>query len=231
MLIAKAVSGSRLHGTYSEESDYDYRGVFFAPVNQILGSYKRIPFVKEAEHDTVLWELQFFMQMCSQNTSNAMDVLYTPDNFLVHSTPFWDMVQRSKGVFVSQRYILETLRHKRAAVRELKRYESLILTDAHRRERIFKNCSHVIRLLVQCKTLIETGGYNPSFSTYIQTIKNVKNSRCTVAEVRNLLEEFDLILPNYKSLPREVNLAEVNKLTEILTRRYINDFSSYPDLQ
>ena len=49
MLIAKAVSGSRLHGTYSEESDYDYRGVFFAPVNQILGSYKRIPFVKEAE--------------------------------------------------------------------------------------------------------------------------------------------------------------------------------------
>ena len=39
-MILSTIVGSRLHGTHNEDSDYDYRGVFIAPLSDILSPFK-----------------------------------------------------------------------------------------------------------------------------------------------------------------------------------------------
>ena len=75
--ILSVVVGSRLHGTYSEASDYDYRGVFLAPIEDILSPFREVKETSWIEGDTddTCYELMHFCKMASQGNPSALEVL------------------------------------------------------------------------------------------------------------------------------------------------------------
>ena len=75
--ILSVIVGSRLHGTATPESDYDYRGVFVVPIEDILSPFrtsKENSWV-EGETDNTSYELRHFCKMCTQGNPSALEVL------------------------------------------------------------------------------------------------------------------------------------------------------------
>lgn len=75
--ILSVIVGSRLHGTASPDSDYDYRGVFLAPIEDLLSPFRQPKETSWIEGDTddTSYELRHFAKMCSQGNPSALEVL------------------------------------------------------------------------------------------------------------------------------------------------------------
>jgi len=80
-MILSTIVGSRLHGTHNEDSDYDYRGVFLAPIEDILSPFRKTKETHwmEGEHkadvDDTAYELRKFCKMASQGNPSVLEIL------------------------------------------------------------------------------------------------------------------------------------------------------------
>ena len=77
--ILKVVVGSRLHGLNKPDSDYDYRGVFMHPVEDILSPFKKIKNTSwiEGDVDNTAYELREFCKMATQGNPSVTEILYS----------------------------------------------------------------------------------------------------------------------------------------------------------
>lgn len=75
--ILSTIVGSRLHGTFGPESDYDYRGVFMLPVEDLLSPFRTVKETSwiEGEEDNTSYELRHFCKMCTQGNPSSLEVL------------------------------------------------------------------------------------------------------------------------------------------------------------
>ncbi len=64
-IILKVLVGSRAHGLHTEESDYDWRGVFVVPTEEIFKVGAKIKDTNwiEGKEDNTTWEIGHFMNM------------------------------------------------------------------------------------------------------------------------------------------------------------------------
>lgn len=76
-MILSSIVGSRLHGTATPESDYDYRGVFLLPIEDILSPFRKPKENSwiEGEEDNTSYELRHFCKMCTQGNPSSLEVL------------------------------------------------------------------------------------------------------------------------------------------------------------
>lgn len=75
--ILSTIVGSRLHGTATPDSDYDYRGVFMNTIEDIISPFrspKEASWV-EGEMDNTSYELRHFCKMCTQGNPSCLEVL------------------------------------------------------------------------------------------------------------------------------------------------------------
>lgn len=90
MKLVEMLHGSRLYGTHSDASDYDYKGVALPSVSQILRG--QIPKIiektspKKAEDaknqpgdvEREIYSLHYFIDLCLQGQTVAIDMLHAP---------------------------------------------------------------------------------------------------------------------------------------------------------
>lgn len=86
--ILKTLVGSRAHGLHTEESDYDYRGIFVQPTSEILslrGTVQQTHWVegrKPEEAGTKLddtaWEIGHFLKLATQCNPTILEVFAAP---------------------------------------------------------------------------------------------------------------------------------------------------------
>lgn len=75
--ILKSLVGSRAHGLHTEESDYDYRGVYVLPTSEILSlgfKYSGTSWI-EGEVDDTSYEIGHFLQLCTKANPSVLEVL------------------------------------------------------------------------------------------------------------------------------------------------------------
>jgi predicted nucleotidyltransferase len=74
--ILKVLVGSRAHDLYTEDSDYDYRGVFIYPTREILALRppKDQTSWLEGKTDDTSWELHKFLVMACQCNPSVLEV-------------------------------------------------------------------------------------------------------------------------------------------------------------
>lgn len=75
-IILKVLVGSRAHNLHTEDSDFDYRGVFIVPTTDILAlgrNMKNTNWV-EGKVDATSWELGHFLDMATHCNPNILDV-------------------------------------------------------------------------------------------------------------------------------------------------------------
>lgn len=95
-LLLKVLVGSRAHGLATAESDYDYRGVYIVPTDELLklGASPKTTQWIEGEVDDTSWELGHFLKMATQCNPTILETFLAP---IVEHSPqhAWDL----RGLF------------------------------------------------------------------------------------------------------------------------------------
>lgn len=111
-LIVKTVAGSHLFGTATILSDRDYKGVFIPDAEDILlghGKDTRNSTTGSStsknskdDIDVELYSLTKFMKMVSDGDTSAIELLFTPKEMIIESTPEWDEIVRLREFLISK---------------------------------------------------------------------------------------------------------------------------------
>lgn len=100
-LIFKCLSGSRAYGTAIETSDWDYKGVYIQPKNDILGfKYKEQINVGK---DETYYEIKRFIQLLQTANPTVLEMLYTEP---MHTSSAWNILQENKHKFLTKKCLL-----------------------------------------------------------------------------------------------------------------------------
>jgi len=89
LILFECVSGSKAYGLDTAASDTDLKGVFYLPKDHFYGlSY--IAQVNNETNDEVYYELGRFVELLIKNNPNILELLATPEAFVLHKDPLMD---------------------------------------------------------------------------------------------------------------------------------------------
>lgn len=103
-LILKTLVGSQAHGLAGENSDFDYRGVFVVPTQEILklgGSMKHTSWLEGKDDDTS-WEVGHFLNLATHSNPTILETFLAPvvesDDFGIELRNLFPYIWSSKSV-------------------------------------------------------------------------------------------------------------------------------------
>lgn len=102
--ILKIIVGSQAHGLATPQSDYDYRGVFVVPTEEILkiGNKKKNTSWIEGKVDDTSWELEHFLMMATKSNPTILETFLAPVEYINEDgeelRALFDKVWSSRGV-------------------------------------------------------------------------------------------------------------------------------------
>lgn len=92
LILFEAIAGSKSFGLDTSSSDTDIKGVFYLPKDKFYG-LEYIPQVSNETNDIVYYELGRFVDLLLKNNPNILELLATPDEFVIYKHP---LMQRLK---------------------------------------------------------------------------------------------------------------------------------------
>ena len=101
LLLFETISGSRAYGTHKPTSDTDYRGVYYLPLDNVLG-YDYIEQVSDATNDAVYYEIGRFLQLLQSQNPNIIELFNMPEENILYKHPMFDMILQHKDKFISK---------------------------------------------------------------------------------------------------------------------------------
>lgn len=78
LILFEALGGSRAYGLDTPQSDWDTRGVFMAPLEQLFGVGGYQPQVQDETHNIVYYELGRLLELLGKNNPSALELLASP---------------------------------------------------------------------------------------------------------------------------------------------------------
>jgi len=112
-ILMKAIAGSHLFGLNTPSSDMDYKGVFIPSAEEILlGNYKDTRSQSTGDNDSrngkddidvELYSLRKFFKMLANGDTAALELLFTPEEFILEKDPLWDEIKKYKDRLISSR--------------------------------------------------------------------------------------------------------------------------------
>lgn len=112
-VLVKAVAGSHLFGLNTEKSDKDYKGVFVPDAESILlGEYddtirqstgNGVTRNTKDDVDCELYSIRKFFKMLRNGDTAALELLFTPDEFIIESSPTWKTLVSIRDILVSKK--------------------------------------------------------------------------------------------------------------------------------
>ena len=92
------ICGSKLFGLSTPESDTDYKGIYIPKAEDIL--LNKVPNTSKSKtgkggdiDDVEMFTLLGFMKMVSQGQTVAVEMLFTPDEFIIETSDLWKVIQ------------------------------------------------------------------------------------------------------------------------------------------
>lgn len=112
-ILVKTYAGSYLFGTNTPESDTDYKGVYLPSAEKILlGSYsetiQKTTGASDSKNtsedeDVELYSLTKFFKMLQNGDTAAIELLFTPENMIVQSSPEWEDIVKVRDQLISKK--------------------------------------------------------------------------------------------------------------------------------
>lgn len=153
-ILHEVVVGSRLHGLNNEKSDFDYRGIFVHPLRDVLSPFRKVKTTSwiEGDEDNTAYELRDFCKFAVQGNPTILEVFWS--NMVVKTTDDAKELLENRHRFLDSTRIYEA--HKGYAHNQYNKM-NLFEPDA----RTPKFAVAYLRVLIQCKQLLETGTFSP----------------------------------------------------------------------
>lgn len=155
MILVRAIGGSRLYGTHTEQSDYDIRGVFVEHLSSLLFDNTE---TIQLEPDITYHSLKKFGRLIMANNPSALELLFTPDTYITSAHPYWNRMIALRQHVLSQR-----------AVKSYGGFLTSQLQKFARDSSDRKAIVHAYRLSVQLQDIVQSGTFNPVLPEYIRT--------------------------------------------------------------
>ena len=142
-IIMTCLSGSHAYGTATEESDVDIRGVFLGAPEQIRtpwgyeGEITENPewlkkmFPDQTLDDSKWFELNKAMIQMLQCNPNFIELLWTPEENILQTTPQWKLLQDHKHEFLTERVIHTHIEYALSQISKMKSRKKKINTPQH----------------------------------------------------------------------------------------------------
>lgn len=109
LLIVKMYAGSRAYGTSLPTSDVDFRGIFVAPPICTRTPFFPIHEQTDArEEDTKYFELNKFMLLALDCNPNVVELLWTNEQDIVHTTPAYQKLRAAAPLLLSSKIAFTT---------------------------------------------------------------------------------------------------------------------------
>lgn len=209
--------GSKLYSTQTEDSDTDVRGFTFLPTEYTLGLKSWEIVVRNKDKaDIVIWSVDKFFKMLLSGSTVAFEMLYAPDEVIIHLSERAKEIRRHRAKFVSKQTIGAMLGY---ANSEWRKVLGEVTKDlgAKRKEHIeqigysYKNAYHAVRILQQGYELIEY--QHIDFFSNREFLKAVKIGIVPFAEMESVFKSKLNKLENiYNTMSNEFYFDFINNL-------------------
>ncbi len=97
------IAGSRLYGTNTVESDYDYRGFVVPPFEYLAGLGKFEHHIIR-EPDTVLYSLRRFFELLILGDPTVYEILFAPESNIIELSNIGKILIRNRSLFACKRF-------------------------------------------------------------------------------------------------------------------------------
>lgn len=142
--IFLTVSGSQAYGMATSESDWDLRGVGIAPMHYYLGLenwrvfrgvtsnfvdllHTQRPESEGAEVEGEMFNLSHFIKLASEANPNILDLLFSPPEHWLYSTPLWEHLYERRHMFLSMRVRHTYIGYAMSQLKRVKSHRSWLL--------------------------------------------------------------------------------------------------------
>lgn len=155
-LILLTVSGSRLYGTETETSDWDWRGVFQTPTRDLLRlNPPNETFNQKEPADVTAHEVGKFIRLCMKVNPNLLEILWAED---------FPVLTEAGGLLVINRHLFLSAKYIRSAYKgfiynQIAGAEKTDSASSTRKKQL-KFIRHMIRVADQGIEALETGEIN-----------------------------------------------------------------------
>lgn len=102
LIIFEGIVGSKAHGTDTEQSDTDIKGVFVMPIEDIFGT-KYVEQINDEKNDVVYYEIRRFLELLQTNNSTILELLNLPEDCILYKNPIFDIILENKDKFLSKK--------------------------------------------------------------------------------------------------------------------------------
>lgn len=160
-LILAVYAGSVAYGRNTPESDVDIRGIYLPDPDDILLSQKSAA-LRARDQDTLLQPLHAFVHMAGQGNPNVLEWLFVRKEHILYADRYGSRLLEHRTLFLSKTMIRSYLGF---ASSSWKRLNDLIRAETPVQNpdiirTLEKHASHLHRLLVQLREVLETGTMN-----------------------------------------------------------------------
>lgn len=163
--ILRCLVGSRAYGTALEDppSDFDYKGIYIAPENQVLGIFREQE-TRRYGPDDQNFSLRHFARLCVKCVPNVLELLFCEEDCVIKATEEGQLLRTNRGLFLSKNCINPYIGYAQQQIRK----SAIVPTNRGlgRQEIVAefgydtKYAMHTIRLLETAQELLAEGILN-----------------------------------------------------------------------
>lgn len=103
-LILKCVAGSHLYGLNTPSSDMDVRGIYLEDIDDVLNiNGRQNGECADDKQDEKYYSLGKFLKLASECNPNIIELLWLPEDAILHKSPIYDELIKHRDWFMSKR--------------------------------------------------------------------------------------------------------------------------------
>ena len=225
--VFMAKAGSAAYGTMTPASDIDYRGVFLALPEQLIGLANVEAYTEEQPIDLQCFELRHYIRLCLKGSPLQLEMLFYPNDVVAATSVAWTRLTDIRRSFLGK-HLKKTLGG--FAQGDIKRIAADSTAKCGAKGKLLvakygyntKHASNAYRLLQMAATLFTTGELVARPEQAVrEEIVAIKNGKYAKEEFLKFIQEEDqrvFSLAENCSLPDGPDYARAEKVAvEIYT--------------
>ena len=221
-IIFECISGSRAYGLDTPTSDTDIRGVFVLPKAHFY-SLDYIGQINNETNDIVYYELRKFIELCSKNNPNILELLNVPEECDLYKHPIFDQI--SLEIFLSKLCEKSFANYAFTQIKKARGLEKKIVNPmSEERKSVLDFC------------YVRYGSVSTTLMSFLKE-HQIQQENCGVANINHIKDCFNLYhseeIP-YKGVisserSNEVSLSSIPKGEKPIALLYFNKdgYSTY----
>lgn len=201
-ILTKVVVGSRLHGTNTKHSDWDYRGIHISPLNEVLSPFHKIKNTSwiEGDEDNTSYELAEFCKLATKGNATILEVFFSDQ--IIETSLAVDKMRKNWEKFIdTKNFINASLGYSHNQWNKFYNFEDVGVMG---QQRTAKFAISFLRVMWQCEQFLLTGRFRCNLvgSDIYELIMKIKP-----LNVEQIQEHLPEIVAKMSELNNRVSVA------------------------